>query len=39
MFNDAILANDIIQGKLGNCWYVSSLSIITSNHEYIIGKS
>lgn len=32
-------ANDVIQGKLGDCWLVSSLSIIASNDEYIKGKS
>jgi len=24
-------ANDVVQGKLGDCWFVSSLSIITAN--------
>ena len=23
--------NDVVQGKLGDCWYVSSLSIIANN--------
>ena len=31
-------ANDVVQGKLGDCWLVSSLSIIASNDEYIKGK-
>jgi len=32
-------STDIVQGLLGNCWYVSALSIITQNDEYIKGKS
>ena len=24
-------STDVIQGKLGNCWYVSALSIIANN--------
>lgn len=31
-------STDIIQGTLGNCWYVSALSIITQNDQYIKGK-
>jgi hypothetical protein len=30
--------NDVVQGKLGDCWYVSSLSIIANNEEYLKGK-
>lgn len=32
-------ANDVVQGKLGDCWFVSSLSIIANNEEYIRGAS
>lgn len=32
-------STDIVQGNLGDCWYVSALSIITQNDEYIKGKS
>lgn len=39
LFSDNLVANDIIQGKLGDCWYVSALSIITSNDELVKGKS
>jgi hypothetical protein len=39
LFSDNLIANDIIQGKLGDCWYVSALSIITSNDEFVKGKS
>jgi hypothetical protein len=24
-------STDVVQGNLGDCWYVSALSIITSN--------
>jgi hypothetical protein len=24
-------ANDVVQGKIGDCWFVSALSIITAN--------
>ena len=34
-----LLSTDVVQGKLGNCWYVSALSIIANNDEYIKGKS
>ena len=34
-----LTGNDVVQGKLGNCWYVSSLSIIASNQEYLKGRS
>jgi hypothetical protein len=30
--------NDVRQGKLGDCWLVSSLSVIAANDEYIKGK-
>lgn len=39
LFSDNLVANDIIQGKLGDCWYVSALSIITSNDQLVKGKS
>jgi hypothetical protein len=32
-------STDIVQGMLGNCWYVSALSIITQNDEHIKGKA
>lgn len=32
-------STDIVQGMLGDCWYVSALSIITQNDEYIKGRS
>lgn len=33
-----ISPNDVVQGKLGDCWFVSSLSIIANNDEYLKGK-
>lgn len=24
-------ANDVVQGKIGDCWFVSALSIIAAN--------
>jgi hypothetical protein len=32
-------STDVVQGKLGNCWYVSALSIIANDDTYIKGKS
>jgi hypothetical protein len=29
----------VVQGKLGNCWYVSALSIIANDDTFIKGKS
>ena len=37
--NKNLSANDVVQGKLGDCWYVSSLSIIASDDEFIKGKT
>lgn len=31
-------STDIVQGMLGDCWYVSALSIITQNDQYVKGK-
>ena len=28
-----------MQGKIGDCWYVSSLSIIANNPEYVKGRA
>lgn len=39
LFSEDLVANDIVQGKIGDCWFVSALSIITSNDEYVKGKS
>ena len=36
--NKNLSANDVVQGKLGDCWLISSMSIIASNDEYIRGK-
>jgi hypothetical protein len=30
-WNKDLKATDVVQGKLGNCWYVSALSTITLN--------
>ena len=32
-------ANQVVQGNVGDCWYVSSLSIIASREEYVKGYS
>ena len=37
-WNKDLKATDVVQGKLGDCWYVSALSTITLNDEYIKGK-
>jgi hypothetical protein len=29
--------NDVIQGKVGNCWLVSALSIVVQYEEYLTG--
>ena len=34
-----LTGNDVVQGALGDCWYVSSLSIIARNSQYIKGRS
>ena len=38
LFSENLTANDIVQGRLGDCWFVSALSIVASNDEYIKGK-
>jgi hypothetical protein len=30
-------ANHVMQGNIGDCWYISSLSIIATKEEYIKG--
>lgn len=32
-------STDVVQGAIGDCWYISALSIITLNDEYFKGKS
>ena len=32
-------STDVVQGKLGDCWYVSALSIIANDDTYIKGQS
>ena len=34
---DKLNANQVVQGNIGDCWYVSSLSIIANREEYIKG--
>lgn len=36
--NKTLKATDVVQGKLGDCWYVSALSIITLDDLYVKGK-
>ena len=30
-------ANQVMQGNIGDCWYISSLSIIANKQEYLKG--
>jgi hypothetical protein len=39
LFGNQLSANDIVQGKIGDCWFVSALSIIAPNEDYVKGKS
>lgn len=39
LFSDNLTSNDIVQGNIGNCWFVSSLSIVTSYDPFIKGES
>lgn len=34
-----LVANDVKQGTLGDCWFVSALSIIANNDQFIKGKT
>lgn len=38
LFSKNLSANDIVQGKLGDCWFVSSLSIVSRDDTYVKGK-
>jgi len=31
-------ANDVIQGAVGNCWFIGALSVIATRDELLIGK-
>jgi hypothetical protein len=37
-WNKELKSTDVVQGKLGDCWYISALSTITLQDEYIKGK-
>jgi hypothetical protein len=28
---------DVVQGRIGNCWFVSSLSILATREQYLVG--
>eukprot|EP00347_Sterkiella_histriomuscorum_P015188 403357982 len=30
-------ANDVIQGKLGNCWFIGALSVLATRDEFLLG--
>lgn len=36
--NDAS-ANEVLQGKLGDCWFISALSVLASKDELIRGPT
>jgi len=35
---DDLKANDVVQGALGNCWFIGALSVIATRDELLMGK-
>jgi len=35
--DDGVGSADCVQGKLGDCWFVSAMSVLATRHELIIG--
>ena len=35
--DDGADTNDVIQGAIGDCWFIGALSVLATNDEYIRG--
>ena len=35
--DDGLAANDVKQGKLGDCWFIGALSVIATRDELLRG--